>query len=46
LKEQKAMVERLNSIDKLIEKEKQYVEKLKLKKKGLMQDLLTGKVKV
>ena len=46
LKEQKAMVERLNSIDELIEKEKQYVEKLKLKKKGLMQDLLTGKVKV
>ncbi|GAA0287161.1 restriction endonuclease subunit S [Psychrosphaera haliotis] len=46
LKEQKAMIERLDSIDKLIEKEKQYVEKLKLKKKGLMQDLLTGKVKV
>jgi type I restriction enzyme S subunit len=44
--EQKAIVDKLDSIDELIEKEKIYSEKLKLKKKGLMQDLLTGKVKV
>lgn len=44
--EQKEIATRLSSINLKISKEKEYLEKLKLKKKGLMQDLLTGKVKV
>jgi len=39
-------VERMNTASNKINKEKIYLEKLKLQKKGLMQDLLTGKVKV
>lgn len=45
-KEQEEFVKRITSSTELIAKEKKYLNKLKLKKKGLMQDLLTGKVKV
>jgi len=44
--EHKLVVERMNTASNKINKEKIYLEKLKLQKKGLMQDLLTGKVKV
>jgi type I restriction enzyme S subunit len=44
--EQKELCRRYETQESLIQKEKEYLEKLKLKKKGLMQDLLTGKVKV
>ncbi|MEY8215310.1 MAG: restriction endonuclease subunit S, partial [Colwellia sp.] len=46
LNEQKAIVSKLGSVDDLIVKEKAYFEKMLKKKKGLMQDLLTGKVQV
>lgn len=46
LNEQQAIVEKIDAIDELIRKEKEAVEKNKNIKKGLMQDLLTGKVKV
>ena len=46
LPEQKEIAEILSSVDQRIKKEKEYKEKLKSLKKGLMQDLLTGKVRV
>jgi type I restriction enzyme S subunit len=46
LLEQQRIKERSLGIERLISKEKKYVEELKKQKKGLMQDLLTGKVKV
>lgn len=45
-REQEELVKRIVSSTELIAKERKYLNKLKLKKKGLMQDLLTGKVKV
>lgn len=45
-KEQDAIYSKAAAIIEKINIEKTYLEKLKLKKKGLMQDLLTGKVKV
>jgi type I restriction enzyme S subunit len=44
--EQNAVYEKANAINEKIEIEKQFLEKSHLQKKGLMQDLLTGKVKV
>lgn len=46
LQEQNRIASILESIDNKIEAEKQYVAKLNLWKLGLMQDLLTGKVRV
>jgi len=46
LPEQKRIASILSQIDKTIEKEQNYKEKLKRIKQGLMQDLLTGKVRV
>lgn len=46
IEEQKELCRRYETQELLIQKEKEYLEKLKLKKKGLMQDLLTGKVSV
>ena len=46
LVEQVAIAEKLYSLNKKIEAETAYLEKLRVQKKGLMQDLLTGKVKV
>jgi type I restriction enzyme, S subunit len=46
LPEQQRIAEVLSQIDQTIEKEQQYKEKLKKIKQGLMQDLLTGKVRV
>ena len=46
LPEQQRIAEILSQIDKTIEKEEQYKEKLKRLKQGLMGDLLTGKVRV
>lgn len=46
IEEQKELCLRYETQESLIHKEKEYLEKLKLKKKGLMQDLLTGKVSV
>ncbi|GEM_PF-607942 len=46
LSEQEKIAEVLSTVDKKIEKEKEYKEKLQEIKKGLMQDLLTGKVRV
>jgi len=46
LPEQQRIAEILSQIDKTIEKEEQYKEKLKRLKQGLMEDLLTGKVRV
>ena len=46
LPEQQRVAEILSQIDKTIEKEEQYKEKLKRLKQGLMGDLLTGKVRV
>ena len=44
--EQQRIAEILTQIDQTIEKEQQYKEKLQKIKQGLMQDLLTGKVRV
>ncbi|MBL7816017.1 MAG: restriction endonuclease subunit S, partial [Saprospiraceae bacterium] len=38
--------ERLSAFEKLVETENEYVNKLRAQKKALMQDLLTGKVRV
>jgi type I restriction enzyme S subunit len=46
LPEQQRIAEILSQIDQTIEKEEQYKEKLERLKQGLMQDLLTGKVRV
>ncbi len=46
IKEQLKIIEPLNSHDARIRTEEQYRDKLKLQKKGLMHDLLTGKVRV
>jgi type I restriction enzyme S subunit len=46
LSEQKRIAEILSQIDQTIEKEEKYKEKLERLKKGLMEDLLTGKVRV
>ncbi|MFZ5943204.1 MAG: restriction endonuclease subunit S [Bacillota bacterium] len=46
IEEQKAIADILNVKDDIIEKEYAYLNKLKLLKQGLMQDLLTGKVRV
>ncbi len=46
LKEQENIVAVLSKQDHLIEKEQQYLQKLKSLKAGLMEDLLTGKVRV
>jgi type I restriction enzyme S subunit len=46
LKEQKAIAQRLDCIDRNIDLLEQYVNKLKQQKKGLMQQLLTGKIRV
>ena len=43
LEEQRKIAEVLNVWDKAIEKQTQLIEKLELRKKGLMQQLLTGK---
>ncbi|MBO7928052.1 restriction endonuclease subunit S [Pseudoalteromonas sp. K222D] len=44
--EQKELCRRYETQESLIQIEKEYLEKLKLNKMGLMQDLLTGKVPV
>lgn len=44
--EQRRIAEILSQIDETIEKEEQYKQKLERLKKGLMEDLLTGKVRV
>ncbi|MFT7413058.1 MAG: type I restriction enzyme S subunit [Paraglaciecola sp.] len=44
--EQRLITDKLNALKNTIDDEKIYLEKLKLQKKGLMQDLLTGKVRV
>lgn len=46
LEEQKCIVEILKNQNGLIEQEEKYLEKLKKLKLGLMEDLLTGKVRV
>jgi type I restriction enzyme S subunit len=46
LPEQRRIAEILSQIDETIEKEQAYKEKLEGIKKGLMEDLLTGKVRV
>lgn len=46
LEEQKRIATILNTIDKKIQKEKEEKEKIQQLKKGLMQSLLTGKVRV
>jgi type I restriction enzyme S subunit len=46
LSERKRIAEILSQIDQAIEKEEKYREKLERLKKGLMEDLLTGKVRV
>ncbi|SDL68795.1 restriction endonuclease subunit S [Halarsenatibacter silvermanii] len=46
LQEQKKIASILSSVDKKIQKEKEYKEKLEHLKKGLMQKLLTGEVRV
>lgn len=46
ISEQKKIVNILSTVDQKIIKEKTYKEKLEDLKKGLMQDLLTGKVRV
>ncbi|NIA09670.1 MAG: restriction endonuclease subunit S, partial [Nitrospiraceae bacterium] len=45
-KEQKQIEETISSHDARIRTEEQYRDKLKLQKKGLMHDLLTGKIRV
>jgi type I restriction enzyme S subunit len=44
--EQKTITEALECHDARIHAEEKYRDKLKLQKKGLMHDLLTGKVRV
>jgi type I restriction enzyme S subunit len=44
--EQKQIAEILSSVDREIEKESNHKEQLELLKKGLMQVLLTGKIRV
>ncbi|MGI0480542.1 restriction endonuclease subunit S [Geminocystis sp. CENA526] len=44
--EQEKIAKILDTQERAIEKEEQYLKKLKQKKQGLMQDLLTGKVRV
>ena len=44
--EQDAIVEGIDAYDARIRTEEQYRDKLKLQKKGLMHDLLIGKVRV
>ena len=46
LPEQHRIASILSQIDEAIEKEQEYKEKLERIKKGLMEDLLTGKVRV
>lgn len=46
LKEQKKVAQIILNIDMNLEKEEKYLEKLKKLKSGLMEDLLTGKVRV
>ncbi|MBW9220660.1 restriction endonuclease subunit S [Methanothermococcus sp. SCGC AD-155-M21] len=46
LPEQQKIAKILSKIDEIIEKEEKYKEKLKKIKQGLMEDLLTGKVRV
>ena len=46
LNEQKEIAEKLSVVDEKIRQEEKYKEKLEELKKGLMQDLLTGKVRV
>lgn len=46
LSEQKKIAEILSAVDEKIQKEKEYKETLEDLKKGLMQDLLTGRVRV
>jgi type I restriction enzyme S subunit len=46
LPEQQRIAEILSQIDEAIEKEEQYKEKLERIKKGLMEELLTGKLRV
>jgi type I restriction enzyme S subunit len=46
IKEQELISNKLDSIDKKIDNEINYLQKKKLLKQGLMQDLLTGKVEV
>ena len=46
LPEQQKIAEILSQIDQAIEREEKYKEKLERLKKGLMEDLLTGKVRV
>ena len=46
LEEQEQIAQVLDSQATRIRTEEQYLEKLKLQKKGLMHDLLTGKVRV
>jgi type I restriction enzyme, S subunit len=46
ISEQEAIVKIVDSHDTRIRKEEAYLSKLKLQKQGLMQDLLTGKVRV
>jgi len=44
--EQKLIAEKINSVDKIIISKKQKIQKLQRLKKALMQNLLTGKVRV
>lgn len=44
--EQDSISDKLLAFDQLIDKEKEFLSKLKVKKQGLMQDLLTGKKRV
>lgn len=46
IEEQYNIIKILHSFDVRLQNEKQYLERLHLLKKGLMQDLLTGKVRV
>ncbi|MDZ8081249.1 MAG: restriction endonuclease subunit S [Nostoc sp. DcaGUA01] len=46
LNEQKTIVNTIEPCEQRIRTEKAYINKLKLQKQGLMQDLLTGKVRV
>ncbi|WP_028844906.1 restriction endonuclease subunit S [Thermodesulfovibrio thiophilus] len=46
LSEQQRIAEILSQIDEVIEKEEKYKEKLERLKKGLMEDLLSGKIRV
>jgi len=46
LNEQLEITKRLNSVDNILKENNIYLEKVKMKKNGLMQDLLTGKRKI